>query len=546
MPNSSKPLLRRPEPAGRHWRPGVGAPAFSAQALVVACADVRTNHHVIRDERDGRMGLGCEGEWADRPGTDTWPVLASLPPLYPEWLGDRSFAEVHGLRFPYVAGAMANGIATVAMVSDLARNGFLGFFGAAGLSPGRVETAIDQLQRELGHVSSCWGSNLIHSPAEPALEDTIADLYLRRGVRCVEASAYMALTSAVVRYACTGLSRDASGRIQRRNRVFAKVSREEVARRFLEPPPTDLLTALLERGLLSALEAELAAQLPLAEDITVEADSGGHTDNRPLTALLPTIAALRDQIASARGYPRPIRIGAAGGLGTPSAIAAAFALGAAYVQTGSINQACVESGLGERGRAMLAQAEMADVIMAPAADMFEMGVDVQVLRRGSLFAVRARKLYELYRAWPSLEAIPAGEREKVERDILRGSFEQAWQSTRAFWMGRDPAQVKRAERDPKHRMALVFRAYLGLSSRWAIDGLDERAADFQIWCGPAMGAFNTWTRGSFLEAPANRGVVQVARNLMEGAAVITRAQQLRSFGLAIPASGFDFRPRRLA
>jgi len=61
-----------------------------------------------------------------------------------------------------------------------------------------------------------------------------------------------------------------------------------------------------------------------------------------------------------------------------------------------------------------------------------------------------------------------------------------------------------------------------------------------------MGAFNTWTRGSFLEAAANRSVVQVARNLMEGAAVITRAQQMRSFGLAIPASGFDFRPRLLA
>ncbi len=507
---------------------------------------MRATQHVLRDERDGRLGLGRDGEWTDRPGTDTWPVLASLPPLYPEWLGDRSFAEVHGLRFPYVAGAMANGIATVAMVSALARNGFLGFFGAAGLSPGRVETAIDQLQNELDPASLAWGSNLIHSPAEPALEDTIADLYLRRGVRCVEASAYMALTPAVVRYAATGLHRDASGRIQRRHRLFAKISREEVARRFLEPPPLELLAALRERGQLSADEAELATMLPLAEDITVEADSGGHTDNRPLTALLPTIASLRDRIAIARSYARPIRIGAAGGLGTPSAIAAAFALGAAYVQTGSINQACIESGLAERGRAMLAQAEMADVIMAPAADMFEMGVDVQVLRRGSLFAVRARKLYELYRAWPALEAIPAAEREKVERDILRNSFEQAWKSTRDFWMRRDPAQAERAERDPKHRMALVFRAYLGLSSRWAIDGVEERAADFQIWCGPAMGAFNTWTRGSFLEAPENRSVVQVARNLMEGAAVIARAQQLRSFGLAIPAAGFDFRPRLLA
>lgn len=441
---------------------------------------------------------------------------------------------------------MANGIATTTMVAELAKSGCLGFFGAAGLSPGRVEAAIDQLQRELDPLSLPWGVNLIHSPAEPSLEENVADLLIRRGVRCVEASAYMALTPAIVRYAATGLTRDVHGNIQRRNRVLAKISREEVARHFLEPMPAKLLAVLLERGQLSALEVELAAQLPLAEDITVEADSGGHTDNRPLTALLPTIALLRDRIAAQHSYTRPIRIGAAGGLGTPAAISAAFSLGAAYVQTGSVNQACIESGLGERGRMMLAQAEMADVIMAPAADMFELGVDLQVLRRGSMFAVRARKLYEIYRAYPSLEAIPASDREKIERDILRASFDAAWQSTRDFWMGRDPSQVQRAETDAKHRMALVFRAYLGLSSRWAIDGLDERAADFQIWCGPAMGAFNSWVRGSFLEAPSNRTVVQVALNLLEGAAVITRAQQLRSYGLPVPAEAFDYRPRPLA
>ena len=61
-----------------------------------------------------------------------------------------------------------------------------------------------------------------------------------------------------------------------------------------------------------------------------------------------------------------------------------------------------------------------------------------------------------------------------------------------------------------------------------------------------MGAFNSWVRGSFLENPANRTVVQVALNLLEGAAVITRAQQLRSYGLPIPAAAFDYRPRPLA
>ena len=95
-------------------------------------------------------------------------------------------------------------------------------------------------------------------------------------------------------------------------------------------------------------------------------------------------------------------------------------------------------------------------------------------------------------------------------------------------------------------MALTFRAYLGLSSRWAIAGDPERRADYQIWCGPAMGAFNRWTRGSFLEDPSQRSVVQVARNLMEGAAVVTRSQQLRSYGVPVPSEAFDYRPRPLA
>jgi PfaD family protein len=184
--------------------------------------------------------------------------------------------------------------------------------------------------------------------------------------------------------------------------------------------------------------------------------------------------------------------------------------------------------------------------MAPAADMFEMGVEVQVLRRGSLFGPRAKKLYEVYRAHNAWEQVPAGERAKIERDMLGSSFEDSWQSTASFWREREPAQLAKADNDPHHKMALVFRSYLGLSSRWAIAGKPDRKSDYQIWCGPAMGAFNSWVKGSFLEAPEAREVVQVARNLLEGAAMCTRAAQLRSAGAPVPPTAYDFRPRPLA
>jgi PfaD family protein len=532
------------------WQAGSKPAAYTPDEIAGACHRVREVVYVVRDPTTGRLGAALAGTptLGARPnGAPAAHLMAVLPALYPEWLGDRSFQEVHGVRFPYVAGSMANGIATTRLVIAMARAGMLGFFGAAGLPPDRVEKAVDELSRELGAgPAPAWGVNLIHSPQEPELEAAVADLLIRRGVRRVEASAFMALTPAIVRYACSGLSQRPDGTIERRHHVFAKISRPEVARSFLSPAPAEMLDALVRKGLLTETEARLARYVPVAEDVTVEADSGGHTDNRPLTAVFPVVLALRDELVATYGYPRPIRVGAAGGLGAPSAVAAAFSLGASYVLTGSVNQAAIESGLSDAGRQMLAEAGLADVIMAPAADMFEMGVKVQVLRRGTMFGRRALRLHELYTSYDSLEAMPPAVRAKLEKETLGASVDEVWEQTQAFWRSRDPREIEKALANPKHKMALCFRWYLGLSSRWAIEGEPSRRLDYQIWCGPAMGAFNDWVRGSFLEKPEHRTVVQIALNLLEGAAVITRAAQLRSYGVPVPARAFRYTPRPLA
>lgn len=445
-----------------------------------------------------------------------------FPALKPENLGDASFRRDHRLRYAYVAGAMANGIASTRLVAAMANAGMLSFFGAAGLDLEKIEAAIDELARAIP--GAPYGFNLIHSPNEPELEAQVADLYLRRGIRLVEASAYLRLTLPVVRYRVSGIKRDAEGHIVTPNRIIAKVSRVEVATQFFSPPPKELLDELVRMREITPAQAVLAASIPMAQDLTAEADSGGHTDNRPLVTLLPTLLALRDRLQAQFGYEQALRVGAAGGLATPSGLAAAFAMGAAYVLTGTVNQACVESGSSDAVRRMLAQAEQADVAMAPAADMFEMGVRVQVLKRGTMFPMRAARLYDLYRANAGLEALPEADKAFIEKQLLRTSLEDAWRSTRQYFVTRDPGQVERAERDPKHRMALVFRSYLGLSSRWANAGEPSRAMDYQVWCGPAMGAFNEWARGTFLEKPENRRVVAVAETLMQGAAT-----QLRQF-----------------
>ncbi len=124
--------------------------------------------------------------------------------------------------------------------------------------------------------------------AEPAPEE---------GVSLVEAAAYLDLTSAIVQYRVAGLKGGVAGLAVPMNRVIAKNFAVEVATaKFLSPPPDRIVEKTGMAGHITASQAALAAKFPVADDITVEADSGGHTDNRPAITLLPTILALRDRL----------------------------------------------------------------------------------------------------------------------------------------------------------------------------------------------------------------------------------------------------------
>jgi len=470
----------------------------------------------------------------------------TLPPIYPEWLGDRAFSATHGSRFNYVVGEMARGIATPRMVVEAVRAGCLGFYGSAGLSLEEIERGLHEIKAGLPNGPASWGANLIHTPQQPGYEAAVVDLFLREKVRRVSASAYMRLSAEIVRFTALGLQRGLNGEIVRTNHVFAKVSRAEVAEQFMAPAPKPVLDALVASGAISKEQAELASRVPIAAEITAEADSGGHTDRRASAPLFSSICTARDRIAAKTGIdPDTIRIGLAGGIATPHAVAAAFAMGAAYVLTGSINQAAVESGLSLPGRQLLAKAGPADVAMTPAADMFEQGVEVQVLKRGTLFAMRGKKLFQLYRSGAAFESLDAKDQAWVE-DVLGEPFDTAWQATREYIWKVNPKEAERADADGNKRFALVARRYLFNGAQLAREGDPGRLADYQIWCGPAQGAFNEWVAGTFLEDISNRTVRQIAWNLMEGAARITRAAQLRAVGVAVAPSAFNYTPQQFA
>ncbi len=486
------------------------------------------------------LGLAASGKaCAEAAGTS---VMGMAPAISMESLGEVDFCKTYNTRYASYAGAMANGISSEELVIALGQAGYMGSYGAGGLSPTRIEAAIIKIKAALP--DGPYAFNLLNSPNEPRLEEGAVELYLKHQIRVIEASAYLALTVPLVHFRVAGLARAANGEVEIKNRVIAKISRLEMAQKFLEPAPADIIKVLLEQGKITQEQADLSAQVPMADDITVEADSGGHTDNRPMICMIPAFLALRDQVKAERKYAQPVRIGAAGGIGTPDAALAAFMLGAAYVVTGSVNQACVESGASEHTRTLLAQMQMADVAMAPAGDMFEMGVRVQVLKRGTMFAMRAQKLYELYTRYNSWEEVPAAEREKLEKTVFKRDFASIWDDTVKFFMERDPRQVERGNANPRDKMALVFRWYLGLSSRWSAKGEKGREMDYQVWTGPAMGAFNEWVKGTYLEASVNRHVVDVAAHILRGCAYLYRLRLLERQGIRFPAGLQQYIPEK--
>ncbi len=468
-------------------------------------------------------------------------IRAFVPSVTPADLGSRSFKKRHSIKYPYIAGAMAKGITSAAIVKTMAENGMLAFFGSAGLSIEKIEESIIDLKKSLPDKS--FGFNLIHSPADSAHEMATTELYLKHNIKLVSAAAFMRMTPALVLYRIKGIYKKENGKIVTPNNIIAKVSRVEIANQFFSPPPLKIVNILLEKELITKREAELSLKIPMAYDLTAEADSGGHTDNRPALVLMPTMIALKNKLMERFKYDKPLCVGLAGGIATPQSAAVAFSMGAAFILTGSINQSCVEAGTCEDVKKKLCGAQQADTAMAPAADMFEIGTRVQVLKRGTLFPVRAEKLYKYYKSFDCFDDIDEKSKKEIEEKILQSSFKDSWNSTKAFFKKQgNMKEIENARNNPKHKMALVFKSYLGLSSQWAVNGDVNRKMDYQIWCGPAIGAFNQWVKDSFLEHYENRKTAEIALNLLLGACISLRVSMLRTQGVEMPVDIEHFKP----
>lgn len=444
-----------------------------------------------------------------------------------ENLGSAEFKQDYGIRYAYLAGAMYRGISSKELVVAMGRAGMLGFLGVGGLSLEQVESDIDYIQSQLSD-NQAYGMNMLCKLADPMAEMKVAELFIRKGVKVIEAAAFLNITPALVYFRFKGLHQDSNGDIVCGHKIVAKISRPEVAEAFMSSAPESIVRQLLDDGKITPAQAEWGRALPMCDDICVEADSGGHTDQGISTVLLPSIQSLRKEMMAKFGFKKMPRIGLAGGIGTPEAAAAAFVMGADFILTGSINQCTVESGASDAVKEMLQGINIQDTDYAPAGDMFEIGARVQVLKKGVFFPSRANKLFMLYNHYSSLDEIPEKIKNQLEQKYFKKTFDEIWQDTRDYFIKTHrPELADKAERNPKNKMALVFRWYFLYSTRLAFAGDERYRVDFQIHTGPALGAFNQWIKGTRLENWRNRHVHEIGEKLMLGTAELLNERYRR-------------------
>lgn len=475
---------------------------------------VSSPYNPVKDEKTG-------SEIGNMPQNNQNPQNSTLKSqserdnrvITPESLGDSEFKKDYNLKYAYLVGGMYRGITSKEMVVRLAKSGMMGFLGTGGMELEQVERDIVYLKSKLKE-GEPFGVNLLYDPNKTQKEFALVELFFKQGITNVEAAAYMSITAPLVWYRLKGLKMSSQNRPAALNRIMAKVSRPEVAEAFLSPPPERIVEKLLDEGKITRQEAELSKYIPMADDICVESDSGGHTDQGVSTVLIPAMIKLRDMICQKFNYSKRVRVGAAGGIGTPEAAASAFVMGAGFILTGSINQCTVEAGTSDVVKDMLQQINIQDCEYAPAGDMFELGARVQVLKRGVFFPARANKLYELYKYCESIDDIDEKTKKQIQEKYFRKSFDEVYNIVKEY-QGRE--DIERAERNPKHKMALIFKWYFSYATKAAFEGNEEHKVNFQIHTGPALGAFNQWVKGTSLESWRNRHSEEIGLKIISGA-----------------------------
>jgi trans-AT polyketide synthase/acyltransferase/oxidoreductase domain-containing protein len=393
----------------------------------------------------------------DRPvAPQDRPVASQDRPVAPRPAGT---PRAYRLRLPYLVDALPCGVSGPAMLRRLAGAGLLGFLGTRRRSAAQVAADVRDLSPE--DVRGRWGIELPAERLDPGRAREIVSLALEAGVARAVTDGWAGVSPQLVRWRFTRGSTGAGPR-----RLLVRVAGSDQAAAFLCPAPAGLVAQLVRSGELDEAEADEARRRPVATEICVQPEpDGGST----ASLLMSVLRATREASGNGEGRREPVSVGV-GGIGTPEEVASALLLGADFLVTGAINACTPQARTCDAVKDLLATVTMADTVLAPSADLFRQGGREHMVRKATLFPVRAAHLYGLHLARVSPAELSPATRQVLESD----------------YFGEPLDQVTASEPRP----ANLLGRYFDLGTEAALAGRADQQLNWYIPGGPEMGAFN--------------------------------------------------------
>lgn len=284
---------------------------FDPESLADLALSPREPVHVITDATRSMIGAAVGGVVAPSFHENDYHVVGTLHGLYPEWLGDRSFTEIHRVRFPVITT-----VTDTFVVNELANADILSFYETAERTKERMTHDVGELVRTLA-LRTNWGVTFEHRDAD----GEIANLLTKLDVPHVLLRGFPEPSPAVVRLAVIGMHTGPDGKLQRRTHLHVIANDLASAKAFMSPPSDDLLDELVATHQISEIEARLAQHTPITHDITVAGDD----------TLYERARRCEQHMRSKHIYAYPVRLGLIGSTATPQSLTQAFAVGASFV-----------------------------------------------------------------------------------------------------------------------------------------------------------------------------------------------------------------------